>query len=178
MRESERHHYLPEFYLKYFTADEGHFYVFDKKKELIKQAYPKQYFFGWNRNTGVIGDEKSTLLESIYGEFETKIAPYYEAFVKTSNLDNVGLDSFFHILRFIHLLYWRVPENDNRLEMLTEEMTFSDTGFDIIDLFRKMYRIFVPLLSFKNEFFKTDFENWKLYTRNDGNNLTSDFLIV
>lgn len=198
MKESERHHYLPEFYLKCFTAEAGHFYVFDKKREIIKQAYPKQYFFGWNRNTGIIGEEKSTLLESIYGDFEAKIAPHYEEFLNTLNLNDVDLDSFFHVLRFIHILYWRIPENDDKLEKLTQELTFSETGFDIVDkitgqsvatlelqsqlkgvdLFRKMYRIFIPLLSLKDEFFKTDIENWKLYTRNDGNNLISDVPFV
>ena len=196
--QSKRHHYVPEFYLRGFTNEDGYFYVFDKQTEKIRKAYPKEYFYGWNRNTGSIGEEKSTLLESMYGYFESTIAPHYEAFKETTNLSEVDIGSFFHVLRFIHFLYWRIPENDFKLEKLIEEKTFTETGFDIIDkntgksaattelqnqfknvdLFRKMYRVFIPLLSSRKEYSKTDIENWQLYTRSDGNNLTGDSPII
>lgn len=63
--------------------------------------------------------------------------------------------------------------------------TFNESGFDLVnkstgksvaslelqeqlknlDIFRKMYRLFLPLLSSKKEYIKTDFENWKIYHR-------------
>jgi hypothetical protein len=195
---SKRHHYVPEFYLRSFTNESGFFYVFDKQTEKIRKAYPKEYFYGWNRNTGYVGEEKSSLLESMYGYFESTIAPHYEAFKNATDLSKVDLASFFHVLRFIHFLYWRIPENDFKLEKLIEEKAFTETGFDIIDkttgksaatielqnqlknvdLFRKMYRVFIPLLSSRKEYSKTDIENWQLYTRSDGNNLTGDSPII
>lgn len=195
---SKRHHYVPEFYLRSFTTPDGYFYVFDKQTEKIRSAYPKEYFYGWNRNTGAIGEEKSTLLESMYGYFESSIAPDYEKLKNTTDLGDVKLTSFFQVLRFIHFLYWRVPENDSKLEKLIEEKTFKEAGFDIIDkatgrsaatkelqnqfkgvdLFRKMYRIFIPLLSSREEYSRTDIENWRLYTRTDGNNISCDNPII
>ncbi len=194
----QRHHYVPEFYLRSFTTEDGVFFVFDKKKDKIRKAYPKEYFFSWNRNTGFIGNEKSTLLESLYGYFESTVAPHYEALKMTTNLSDFDLTSFFYVLRFIHFLYWRIPENDYTLEKLIQEKAFIETGFDIIskstgksvatlelqeqfknvDLFRKMYRVFIPLLSSRPEYSKTDIENWRLYTRSDGNNLTGDTPII
>jgi hypothetical protein len=195
---SQRHHYVPQFYLKGFTNKEGYFYIFDKQKEIIRKAYPSEYFYGWNRNTGVIGEEKSTLLESMYAHFESTAAPDYEALKSVVDLSAFDMSAFFSVLRFIHFLYWRIPENDSKLEKLIDEKTFSETGFDIVnkftgkseaseelqkqfkdvDLFRKMYRVFIPLLSLRKEYVKTDWENWKIYTRTEGNTLTSDSPII
>lgn len=102
--QSKRHHYVPEFYLKSFTTDEGYFYVFDKQTEKIRLAYPKEYFYGWNRNTGTIGDETSTLLESMYGYFESSIAPHYEGLKIATNLTDINLTSFFSGVAICSLL--------------------------------------------------------------------------
>ena len=101
-------------------------------------------------------------------------------------------------LRFIHFLYWRVPENDIKIEKVINEQSFEESGFDLIDrttgkstaskelqekmknvdLFRKMYRIFIPLLSSKKEYRKTDYENWKIYNRIDNRNLVGDNPVI
>jgi hypothetical protein len=36
----------------------------------------------------------------------------------------------------------------------------------------------MPLLSSKEEYLKTDYENWQIYTWTEGNNLTGDFPII
>jgi hypothetical protein len=195
---SHKHHYVPVFYLKGFTNEDGHFYVYDKVADKIKKAHPKGYFYGLDRNTGTIGDEQSTMLEDMFTHYENITAPHFEIVKNCTNLDALDMTSFFHVLRFIHSLYWRVPENDAKLEELIDTMPFSETGFDLIDkktgkamstpelqaqlksvdLFRKTYRIIIPFLSSRKKYLKSDYENWRIYTRNEGCNLTGDFPII
>jgi len=89
-------------------------------------------------------------------------------------------------------------QHDILIEKYIDEYPFQETGFDIIDkstgnsvstpelekmlkdvdLFRKMYRIFFPLLSNRKKFRKSDFENWRIYNRKNHFQLTGDDPIV
>lgn len=198
MENSHKHHYLPVFYLKGFVNEKKNFFVFDKRYETIKMKFPTNTFFEIDRNTGIIGDEKSILLEEMYAHIENNIAPHFLKLKEIVNLNELDMESFFHSLRFIHFLYWRIPENDKILEEIINEQTFNESGFDLIDketgkssaslelqeqfknvdLFRKMYRIFIPLLSSRKKYAKTDYENWKIYNRNDNRNFTGDNPVI
>ncbi len=195
MTTSKRHHYLPQFYLNGFTNNQGEFYVFDKKAEEIRKSTPINSFFENHRNTGTVKDKKSTLLEDIYAHFDSITAIQLDK-VKKATVDNFTLEpEILHRIRmFIAQIYWRVPESDNEVEKLINELSFSDTGFDIkdkvsgksvatkelqeqlknVDLFRKIYRIFIPLISTHEKYKRTDHENWRVYFRGNKLQLTSD----
>lgn len=192
---SKRHHYIPQFYLRGFTNEEGDYYIFDKTTETIRKSNPLNSFFENNRNTSTFADEKYVLLEDIYAHFDGVTAPLLEK-IRNSTVDNFDLEPeiLYRIKTFITQMYWRVPEIDEEIEKVIDGLSFSDAGFDLVDkvtgesmatkelqeqlkgndLFRKMYRIFLPLISTQAEYRKTDFENWRVYFRDNKRHLTSD----
>lgn len=193
---SKRHHYLPQFYLKGFTDDKNEFYIFDKKSETIRKSTPLNSFFENHRNTASIKDERFSLLEEVYAHFDGQIAAQLNK-IRKSKQDNFNLEveTLQRIKTFIAQMYWRVPESDHEIEILIDRLSFIETGFDIkdkegnpatkelqdllksSDLFRKMYRIFIPFMTSHNEI-KTSHDDWKVYFRKDKYNLTGDSPLV
>jgi hypothetical protein len=133
---SSQHHYLPQFYLKGFTNKEGTYYVFDKRKKIIHRNafHPSQTFFEWNRNTLVLGNYKSDLLESrIYKYIDNQDAQFYHSIQSSNrftNIDNIVRIGFH---QFVAGLYWRVPRADAILKKLFATSTYQELGFQIID---------------------------------------------
>ena len=191
----KKHHYLPQFYLKGFTNEEGNYYVFDKKTEEIRKTNPLNSFFVNNRNTSIMKDVRFVLLEDIYAQFDSLTAPQLEI-IRNSTIEDLdlGTEAFHRVKMFITQMYWRVPRSDEELEKMIDKLTFADTGFDIknkttgksvatkelqeqlkeADLFRKMYRIFLPLISYQEKYRMNDFENLRVYFRPNKFQLTSD----
>lgn len=191
---SKKHHYIPQFYLRGFTNDNNTYFVFDKEKEEIRETKPKNSFFENGRNTSIIGNEKSVFLEDIYSHFDSKTAPELKK-IQEATLENFNLEpeTLHRIKMFITQLYWRIPENDEMFDKIIDTLSFSETGFDIKnkdgnsvvtkeleeqlkseDLFRKMYRFFIPLMSHNETYKTTDFENWRVYFRGNKYQLTGD----
>lgn len=195
MGASKKHHYLPQFYLKGFTDNEGNYYVFDKKTEEIRKTNPLNSFFVNNRNTSIMKEERFVLLEDIYAQFDSLTAPQLEK-IRNSSIEDLDLatEAFHRVKMFITQMYWRVPRSDEEFEKMIDKLTFADAGFDIknkttgksvateqlqkqlkeADLFRKMYRIFLPLISYQEKYRMNDFENLRVYFRPNKFQLTSD----
>ena len=195
MGASKKHHYLPQFYLKGFTDNEGNYYVFDKKTEEIRKTNPLNSFFVNNRNTSIMKEERFVLLEDIYAQFDSLTAPQLEK-IRNSTIEDLDLatEAFHRVKMFITQMYWRVPRSDEEFEKMIDKLTFADAGFDIknkttgksvateelqkqlkeADLFRKMYRIFLPLISYQEKYRMNDFENLRVYFRPNKFQLTSD----
>lgn len=194
MNISKRHHYIPQFYLRGFTNENKTYFIFDKKKEEIRETIPKNSFYQNKRNTSIIGNEKSVLLEDLYSYFDSVTAPELRK-IQESTLENFSLEPeiLHRIKMFITQIYWRIPENDEELDKVIDKLSFSETGFDIKnkkgksvvtkeleeqlkneDIFRKMYRIFIPLMSHNEKYKTTDYENWRVYFRGNKNQLTGD----
>ena len=194
MNISKRHHYIPQFYLRGFTNENKTYFIFDKKKEEIRETIPKNSFYQNKRNTSIIGNEKSVLLEDLYSQFDSVTAPELRK-IQESTLENFSLEPeiLHRIKMFITQIYWRIPENDEELDKVIDKLSFSETGFDIKnkegksvvtkeleeqlkneDIFRKMYRIFIPLMSHNEKYKTTDYENWRVYFRGNKYQLTGD----
>ena len=197
MATSKRHHYIPQFYLKGFLNESNKFYVFDKVSGEIRKSIPLNSFFENHRNTGTIGNKKLTILEEMYSHFENDFAVHLEKIKLVSKLDEILPETFVNTVRFITFLFWRIPDNDEKIERIISEQTFAEAGFDLIDkktgkgavkelqeemknidMFRKMYRIIIPISSFLDGKWKSDNENWRIYTRGNRNNLTGDNPII
>lgn len=190
---SHKHHYIPKFYLKGFINESGKFFVFDKSKEIISTKYPSNSFFSQDRNTIKIGEEQLTFIEDVYSRFENRIAPHLKKIRNVDNLDEISHKAFVEILRFIHILYWRLPGNDKKIEELIDKMSFEECGFGMIDektnkfvnkeiqaqlkgidAYRKLYQHFLPFLSLNKEYRKENIDDWRIYKRNGNCNFTSD----
>ena len=195
---SKRHHYIPQFYLRGFTNSNETYFVFDKEKEEIRETKPINSFFQNHRNTSIIGDEKSVLLEDMYSHFDNITAPQLKI-IQDATLENFTLEPevLHRIKMFITQMYWRIPENDKELDKIIDNLSFKEAGFDIKDksgksvatkelqeklktedIFRKMYRFFIPMMTYKKEYKTTDFENWRVYFRGNKFQLTGDNPLV
>jgi hypothetical protein len=191
---SKRHHYIPQFYLRGFTNENESYFVFDKEKEEIRETVPQNSFFQNRRNTSIIGNEKSVLLEDMYSHFDNLTAPELRK-IQELTLENFKLEpvTLHRIKMFITQIYWRIPKNDVRLDKLIDKLSFSEIGFGLKDkegksvatkeleeelknedIFRKMYRFFIPLMSYQEKYKTTDFENWRVYFRGNNYQLTGD----
>ncbi len=199
MTSSKRHPYIPQFYLKGFTDNNGVYFLFDKQTEEIRKAKPINSFFENNRNTAYAKDQKFVAVEDIYANFDSKAAVQLEK-VRAATIENFSLEpEILHRLKaFTALTYWRIPENDLRLEKMIDELSFKDIGLDYknkhtgeslltpeliiglkkIDAFRKMNRLFIPLVSGYDKYKSTNFENWRVYFHKNKVHLTGDNPIV
>jgi Protein of unknown function (DUF4238) len=196
MGTSRRHHYIPKFYLDGFTNGKT-YYLFDKKTEKINISSPINSYNERDRNAGYIKDEKSVLLEDMYSFMEGQVSPHFELIRNAKNLSELNEDILHSLQRFIAFMYWRVPQHDEEVEELINKMTFEDIGIDLVDkqgksgliteletqfksvdLFRKMYRLFLPILSLRKPFNRTIFENWRFYDRPNVNQFISDNPVV
>lgn len=112
---SERHHYLPEFYIKGFTNNEHKLFVYDKRKDIIKkkQFSPKQIFFEWKRNTINSKGLKDDALEDLFGSSDSGYAELINEMRNEPNGKNLLSSNNTELLvHFVIHLYARNPKND------------------------------------------------------------------
>jgi len=110
---SKRHHYIPEFFIKGFTNEDGKIYYFNKKKNQLirKPKSPKQVLFEWNRNKVKVDGKETDEVESLFQLAESKFSKSYHKIVNGENITEVDLR---HLILFILQIHWRVPNQDNK----------------------------------------------------------------
>lgn len=198
---STRHHYLPIFYLKGFTNEEGKFHVLDIKNQKIKQGLfsPKQVFFIWDRNTFEIANETTDFLESeIYKKLDDRDSKLFQTIVRTSRDSKIDLEDYFFLHYFISNLYWRIPRTDYQIRKIFEASNPKDLNFSIRnkitgkandDLAKEMmkrpefietYRAAMSAIQFSKWNSTIDMKNWRLsYAASDnGPQICADNPIV
>ena len=111
--QSKYHHYIPQFYLNYFTDKIGYLYVYDKVKKEVRKSLPKNVF-GKNRlNTIIYPDgTKSDWVEQRYSSIEGIVSPGSKP-ISTSKQEKTGItymDELF-LSMFISMQFWRLPSN-------------------------------------------------------------------
>jgi hypothetical protein len=188
---SERHHYLPQFYIKGFVGKDGKVAVFNKEKGKIDKIRksPKQIFYENNRNTFEIDGKKTDFIEKLHTFGENQFAPTHKKIIE--NLENINLTGYdvFQIMLFIATIYRRIPEQDqNAIEYvknLTQNNSFivfrnKETGEDASeDFFKKMidkpfFTESSKIIRSMEDYFKTNrvetAKNWKLSYAPEGSN--------
>src|SRR5580700_10234854 len=72
-----RHHFIPVFYLKNFTDNDGLFYIYDVVKKSLKENgrkfAPSTHFYEHNLNTVSSGQTQSNFIETKYGKLDSEI---------------------------------------------------------------------------------------------------------
>lgn len=131
--ESQRHHYLPEFYIKKFCNEQGKIFIYDntdkRNPDKIIPKSPSSIFFEWNRNTVETGSEKNTVIETIYRDIENKIAPHlsYIESIQSNNLKGeIGVETLRNLIYLGYLTKWRVPVIDDYLHELSNAKSFDE----------------------------------------------------
>lgn len=144
---SWRHHYLPEFYVAGFTKESGKVKIYNVLSNSFvkhgKEFSPTSFFFEKNANTIKKNDVEYDFLEGNYASFDSEIS---RVIAKINNSDNsnrfnVTEDDMPKINHFISLMYWRLPQNKERLIKFITDSDSDQLG-----------------LTFKNKDGKRDFE--------------------
>ena len=115
MANSKRHHYIPQFYIKGFTGDDGLIAVYNKEKGKIEsqRKSPKQVFFEWNRNTFTINGIENDIIEKLYQHGENKFSPIYKKLIDKYEPIELELYDLFYLIIFISEIHWRVPKQES-----------------------------------------------------------------
>ncbi len=184
---TQRHHYLPEFYIKGFLNSNNKLFVFDKlEKRIKKNEYsPKQIFFDWNRNTLEIEGKKDDFLEKLYQDFESRVSPAYNRIKEQTGRIHYDVNDIFNLLLLVSLTYWRLPKNDETAEDLVlntpnkelfikiyNKKTNEEASDDFYEKVKKrvgfveMYKLAKPIIDFLTLDIKNDLENWVIFGAN------------
>jgi len=130
---SKRHHYIPEFFIKAFTDENGKLAVFNKEKGIIEphKKSPRQVFFEWHRNTFNIKGKETDFVEKIYQFSEDKFSPTFRKL--TEKQEPVELEAFelFHLMQFISEIHWRVPNQDQSAIEYSKNSNSDNSSFQL-----------------------------------------------
>ncbi|MFH6958521.1 DUF4238 domain-containing protein [Flavobacterium aquidurense] len=130
MEKSQRHHYIPKFFIKKFTDDDGLLYVYNKTENRIlrnKQS-PKAVFFELNRNTLSFGGEEMDNLEHLYGDLDNMLAKNLESILK---LDGISPEDIAGVGMLASMLKWRTPIKDSEFNEIKDDLSAEDLSIKI-----------------------------------------------
>ena len=111
---SQKHHYLPRFYLKGFTNEEGFFYKYDHNYGRIdkRQIHPNNIFYD-DRNLVDVNGAISDIPEQMYSQVDNRHA---DLFARINNQQTsplfLGWEDKLLLLEFIITTFWRLPSSD------------------------------------------------------------------
>ena len=132
-----KHHYLPQFYLRGFTNEEGLFLIYLIKEQRFKQNgkffAPASHFFLPDDNTIIIDGVRDDFLEENYSRTEGYVA---KAIDKIKAVDqNFGLDAAEIVLLqyFAAELFWRLPAHRSIIESVNNIESLNKLVVAIID---------------------------------------------
>lgn len=179
---SQRHHFIPKFFIKGFSGKDGKVAVFNKitnQLETVRKS-PKQIFYEWNRNTFDVNGEKTDYVEKLYQFSEDQFAPLYKKIIRDNY--KIQTQDFFPIIHFIGNCHYRVPSQDEAAEQRIFNSTNQDLFLKLLepgknkeapnDLYKKIRNDSSFIESSKlmlsvSDFIKADltsnFSNWKIY---------------
>lgn len=116
-----KQHFVPVFYLKRFTLDDGHFLIYNVKsgklKKNGKRFSPDSHFFEIDLNTLSHEGKTSYFIEDRFTKHDTEIGALL---AKIDGQDNTVLTPYewTNLQYFINILYWRNPSTTTILEDL------------------------------------------------------------
>jgi hypothetical protein len=119
--------------IKGFVGNDSKVSVFNIEKNQLENARksPKQIFFEWNRNTFNLNGEDSDFVERLFQFGENQFAPVYKRISESNGTYEFTPTEIFHIAFFIGVLYYRLPNNDNDVRSLIQNMNNKDLHFKI-----------------------------------------------
>ncbi|ELR67189.1 hypothetical protein C942_02697 [Photobacterium marinum] len=185
--DSVKHHYVPQLYLRGFTADNGRLQVYDKKHNNFKKdkETPKTVLFEKHRNTIEVNGVRTDKLEKLYSSIETPLGQLFDKIRKGISQEELITENGIYLLKiFVATQFWRMPLLDFFADDYIRKLDLSQFGDritvnnepigqvqEITQLiesskgFRHSFRSFyLPLLTFDLRVHKSDFDCWRLHT--------------
>jgi hypothetical protein len=194
---SKKHHYIPQFYLRGFTDEDGYFTVYDKQLNVFRKSKPENEFYEKFRNTTNLGGEKSVIIEDIYSHMESTFATTLSAIEKSVHTDPILTSDIMVGLKFlVETMRWRNPALDGVYNDIIQRFSVKNFGLQFQGLTeeqkiemnyrimaepdaRKMLRpfmgsMFLNLMSNK----EYDSSRWHILYQDGGFPITGDFPII
>lgn len=138
---TKNHHFIPVFYLKYFTNDDGSFYVYDVKRGEFKgkgkKFFPNSHFYEVHANTTTIGSAPSDYIERNYTKHDTEISDIFKKIDAEKDAENISLtpEEWTYLQYYVSILYWRIPANMEDVdERIMKAKVLKDLGIGIRDI--------------------------------------------
>jgi hypothetical protein len=133
-QESNKHHYVPQFFIKGFSEDrKGHIlWVYDKRTKKIDKSRKKasgEICYEWNKNTFSDIPEKPDALEKMYSVVEDRFTKRHTEILN----GEMDFSIFEEYLAFILFQYLRLPINDVFVREILDTYSFSKLGYAIKD---------------------------------------------
>lgn len=139
MNQSQKHHFLPIFYLKGFTEKNGQFKIFNVHRKEFKQKgkyfYPSTHFYILKDNTITTDFGEDDFMEKLYEKVDNGFAKILQK-ISVNNYENrfgVNENDIFYINKFVSQIYWRSPYNKNTLQDYIKKYKLKQLGLKIID---------------------------------------------
>lgn len=136
-QKAAKHHYLPQFYLKGFTNENGEFMIYMVKEGVFKKEgkyfSPASHFFLPDDNTVIIEGVKDNFLEENYSRMESMVARVFEKIKAVDS--NFGLaDIDIPLLQyFVAELFWRLPSQREVIEGIANTRSLKQLGVAVLD---------------------------------------------
>jgi hypothetical protein len=132
---SKKHHYLPRYYLKGFTDNDGGFFVYDKHTGKIFSTSPDAAFFENDLNTVELPNGKqSDFLEDLYTEIENKCWNSLDSIRDSTSHSSIESLDKMNLFLFLQFLYWRLPSNNSMADKLSSQFFREDNVLDYAKL--------------------------------------------
>ncbi|MFP6791542.1 MAG: DUF4238 domain-containing protein [Thalassolituus sp.] len=125
---SKKHHFIPQFYIKGFSDENGDVFVFDKEYKKLASSPKKsaQIFYEENLYTVKKFGETSLLIEDSYGELEgmfSKLVAQMKEWPE-SLLPGIVKETEFSklVILMLSVQYWRNPKNTGAAKILLPDL--------------------------------------------------------
>lgn len=139
MSQSQKHHFLPIFYLKGFTDKNGKFKIFNIKTKKYKQKgklfSPSSHFYMLKDNTIVTDFGEDDFMEQFYEKIDNNTAKIFQVINSNTYENRFGInESHMPFLNnFVSQTYWRSPFNRSILQDYIKKYKLKELGLKIID---------------------------------------------
>jgi len=188
---SNKHHYLPVFFLKGFTNSNGKFYIYNYLKGKIehKEFSPSMYFYD-DRNTIEVNGKIDDLPEIMYAQMDQRHSVLINNIQAQKDIPKLNIEEMLLLQEFVSSIFWRIPSNDSYfMQQYKDNLEFTKS-FKIInestglvdeeitrntinhDAFIKGIKPFIPIIlkSYNN----ADLDNWQFIYDDSGSFTCSD----
>lgn len=121
---SHHHHYVPQFYQKYFADTNGKIYALNKNNNKTFNPNPNDIFAEEDRNTFINFEGKeSDWIEKFYSEIEKHCSKALRDF---SNTGVLSVEGKRFLILLAYLSKWRSPAYDDSFEDVQKNLSFAD----------------------------------------------------
>lgn len=133
--QSNKHHYIPEYYLRGFCDSQGKLFVYNKNLARLDKSgkTPAQVFYKEGHHTLTVLGKKNVFIEEIYSQMESRCSDFLKMISGPAPADIADIRSDENCCNIIKLMisiqFWRLPSSANIANTMSKNL------MDIFDEF-------------------------------------------